>query len=116
MACQQFGLQDLIGVVDIVDHLDAGRLLESGGGVFCDIVGPVIDMQHSLVLGEGGGGDQGAEAQKYQGADRLEHGTELETVFSMSCADTPLRAAMVPASDPAGGMGFASGRSLSTTF
>ncbi len=47
---QQLGFQHLVAVEDVIDDLDAGFLGEILQGVFGDIVGPVIDVQH-LFLG-----------------------------------------------------------------
>ena len=36
-------LHGLLGIVDVVGHLDAGELLEFGDGVGADEIGPVVD-------------------------------------------------------------------------
>jgi len=38
----------LIGVVEFVDDLDVGPVLELGDGLVADVVGPVIDIQDLL--------------------------------------------------------------------
>lgn len=48
IAREQLGLQQLVAVEHIVDHLYAGLLFEVGYGVLGDIVAPVIDMQDLL--------------------------------------------------------------------
>src|SRR5690606_10614166 len=48
-AGQQLGFQHFVAVKDVVDDLDAGFLLEIGQGVRCDVVGPVVDVQHLVV-------------------------------------------------------------------
>src|SRR3989338_8653337 len=52
-AGQQFGFQGFVAVKDVVDDLDAGFLLEVVEGVFCDVVGPVVNVQ-DLVIRVGG--------------------------------------------------------------
>ena len=48
---QQFGVEYVIGVVDVVSHLNAGFFLEIGNSVFGNIVRPVIDIQLAVSLG-----------------------------------------------------------------
>jgi hypothetical protein len=42
-ARQQARLHGLLGIIDIVDHFDAGELLELLDGVGTDKIGPIID-------------------------------------------------------------------------
>ena len=67
MARQQLGLQDFVGIVDVVNHLDAGLRLELLQHLVRDVVTPVVDMQYRLL----GCSDIGAKhtgcQQTYQG-------------------------------------------------
>ncbi|MNN01831.1 hypothetical protein D3C81_1144590 [compost metagenome] len=80
LAGQQLGFQGLVAVVDVVDHLDAGLLLELLHGLRRDVVGPVVDVQH-LVVGLGrtghGGGQRGGE----EGLGECFHGFVLPVFF-----------------------------------
>ncbi|MNL52967.1 hypothetical protein D3C87_1761820 [compost metagenome] len=53
IAGQQLGIDDLVIVIDVVIDLDAGLRLEIGDGVLGDIVGPVVDVEHRLLLRKG---------------------------------------------------------------
>ena len=52
LAGDQLGMQDLVVVVVVIDHLDAGFLLEILERVLGNVVRPVVDVQH-LRLGLG---------------------------------------------------------------
>ena len=57
-AGEQFGLENFVGVEDIVDQVDAGLLLEFGEQLLVDVVGPVVDAHLIGVGGSGGDGQQ----------------------------------------------------------
>ena len=60
-AGQQLRLHHLLGIVDVVDDLDAGLLGEVVEHAFADIVGPVVDVDDLLLRrrGEREGGECG---------------------------------------------------------
>ncbi|MNJ21984.1 hypothetical protein D3C77_163490 [compost metagenome] len=66
LARQQLGLKGFVAVEDIVDDLDAGLFLELGDGVWCDVVGPVIDVQYFVIRvnSTGHGAHQGHSQQR----------------------------------------------------
>ncbi|KAG1166022.1 hypothetical protein G6F35_018439 [Rhizopus arrhizus] len=49
LAGQQFGLQRVVAVVDVIADLDAGFLFETRNGVRSRVFGPVVDVD-DLVL------------------------------------------------------------------
>ena len=46
LACDQLGVQHLVGIVVVVADLDAGFFFEVLDRVFGDVVGPVVNIQH----------------------------------------------------------------------
>ena len=56
-AGQQLGLQDFVGIEDVVDDLDAGFLGEIGNDRLVDVVRPVVDVDDTL-LREGSHGHE----------------------------------------------------------
>ncbi|MNS80506.1 hypothetical protein D3C72_1141870 [compost metagenome] len=50
---KQLAFQGFVGVENVVDHLDPGLGLEVGEGGFADVVGPVVDADLWLSLGNG---------------------------------------------------------------
>ena len=65
MAGEQLGLQRFQAVIDVVVDLDAGFLLESLQCRRVDVVGPIIYVQHPLLLRADGRGErqQGEQQQ-----------------------------------------------------
>ena len=59
-AGQKLGLQHLIAVIDVVDDLDAGLLLELRRRIGGDVVGPVVDVDDFFFLGLRGTGENTA--------------------------------------------------------
>ena len=49
LARQQSGIHGLVGVVNVVDDLDAGALLEFVDRVAADEVGPIVDVEPFLL-------------------------------------------------------------------
>ncbi|MNT26227.1 hypothetical protein D3C72_1617870 [compost metagenome] len=66
LACQQFGFQGFVTVEDVVNDLDAGLLFELGDGVWCDVVRPVVNVQHLVIRlnSTGHGAHQGHSQQR----------------------------------------------------
>ena len=52
-AGQKLGFDQFVAVEDVVVDLDAGLGLELGDRVLGDVVGPVVDVEDRLFLGEG---------------------------------------------------------------
>ena len=48
LARQQLGLKGLVAVEHVVDHLDTGLVFEFFNGVWCDVIGPVVDVQYFI--------------------------------------------------------------------
>ena len=48
-AGEQLGLEDLVGIEDVVDDLDAGFLGEVLDDRLVDVVGPVVDVDDALL-------------------------------------------------------------------
>ncbi|MCY1440095.1 hypothetical protein D9M71_563550 [compost metagenome] len=61
-AGQQLALHGFVGVEGVVDHLDAGGLLEAGDGVLADVVGPVVEVK-GVVVGAEAHGRQGRQGR-----------------------------------------------------
>ncbi len=66
MAGEQFRLEHLVAVIDVVGDADAGLFLEIGDRVGRDVIRPVVDMQDRLFGGRRGqrqsGDKKGGEA------------------------------------------------------
>ncbi|MNS79101.1 hypothetical protein D3C72_1127420 [compost metagenome] len=62
---EQFAFQGFVGIEDVVDHLDPGLGLEVGEGGFADVVGPVVDAD--LRLGLGNGAEQNGQRNRDHG-------------------------------------------------
>ena len=50
-ACQQLGLENVIAVVDVIDDLDTGGLLEVRDRRLADVVVPVVNVDDSFLSG-----------------------------------------------------------------
>src|SRR3546814_1459705 len=83
-ARQQLGLEDLVGIEDVVDDADAGFLLEVFQDRLIDVVGPVVDVD-DLFLRRG-------RAERQDESDRTcrnrseEHTSELQALMRISYA------------------------------
>lgn len=77
---EQFGFHHFVAVEHVVGDLDAGALFERGDGVFGDVVGVVVDVEHlGLCIGlargataatagqQGDGQGQGEQSQRHVG-------------------------------------------------
>ncbi len=69
VARQQAGLHRLLGIIDVVDDLDTGELLELRNGVRADEVGPVVHVQ-PLLFGPRGQAGSG-HAQQHRNEESL---------------------------------------------
>ena len=49
LACQQLGFQGFVAVKNVVHHFDARLFFKVGDGVRCNVVGPVVNVQHFIV-------------------------------------------------------------------
>ena len=65
LAGSQLAIEGFIGIENVIHHLDAGLLLELGDGVRRNVVGPVVDLDHTVGgLGNrhtNGSGDQAGQ-------------------------------------------------------
>ena len=61
MAGEQFGLEHLVAVIDVVGNADAGLFLEIGDRVGGDVIRPVVNMQDRLF-----GGDRGQRQRDHK--------------------------------------------------
>jgi hypothetical protein len=65
-AGEQLGLQDFVGIEDVVDDLDAGFLGEVLQDRLVDIIGPVVDVDGPLL----GGRAEGQDGRKRGGGEQ----------------------------------------------
>jgi hypothetical protein len=68
-AGHHLGVEDLVGVEEVVPDLDAGLLLEVLDGVVGDVVRPVVDVEDLLLLGAGVGGGEEDAGRREQAED-----------------------------------------------